>query len=61
MDASAIAAWVSVPVALAGVLVAIFFSSRQVRLARLQNLSPVIWKLSVRLERQSGSKHATGL
>ena len=42
MDASAIAAWVSVPVALAGVLVAIFFSSRQVRLARLQNLSPVI-------------------
>jgi hypothetical protein len=42
MDPSAIAAWVGVPIAVASVLVALIFSSRQVRLAGLQNLSPVI-------------------
>ena len=42
MDASAIAAWVGLLIALAGVMVAVAFSSRQVRLARLQNLSPVV-------------------
>jgi hypothetical protein len=42
MDASAIAAWIGLPIALAGVMVAVAFSSRQVRLARLQNLSPVV-------------------
>jgi hypothetical protein len=42
MDASAIAAWIGLPIALGGVMVAVAFSSRQVRLARLQNLSPVV-------------------
>jgi len=42
MDASAIAAWVGVPIAFASVLVAVVYSSRQVRLVRLQNLSPVV-------------------
>ena len=42
MDASAIARLGPIVIALAGVMVAVAFSSRQVRLARLQNLSPVV-------------------
>lgn len=42
MDASATAAWVAAAIALAGVVFTVMFSSRQVRIARLQNLSPVV-------------------